>query len=70
MSQPYLVIVEQAPHNFAAYAPDLPGCVATGRTKEETLAAMREGIKFHLEGLRMTGQPIPPPTSTAEYMTA
>ncbi len=41
MNQQYLVIVERAPHNFAAYAPDLPGCVATGSTKEETLTNMR-----------------------------
>lgn len=68
MSQQYLVIIEQAPGNFAAYAPDLPGCVATGKTKKETLEAMREGIAFHLEGLRLAGEPIPPPTSSAEYL--
>lgn len=65
MNQSYLVIVEHAPHNFAAYAPDLPGCVATGETEAETLATMREGIAFHLEGLRLAGQPIPRPSSRA-----
>jgi len=68
MSQQYLVVIERAPHNFAAYSPDLPGCVATGRTKEETVANMREAIAFHLEGLRTDGQPIPPPSTTAEYV--
>lgn len=62
------MIVEQASGNFATSAPDLPGCVAPGKTKEETLEAMREGIAFHLEGLRRTGQPIPLPTSSAEYI--
>lgn len=68
MNQQYLVIVARAPHNFAAYAPDLPGCVATGSTKEETLTNMRDAIAFHLEGLQEDGQPIPAPTSTAEYL--
>ncbi len=68
MNQKYLVIVERAPHNFAAYFPDLPGCVATGTTKEETLTNMREAVAFHLEGLQEDGLPIPPPTSTAEYL--
>lgn len=68
MSQQYLVVIERAPDNFAAYSPDLPGCVATGRTKEETLANMREAIAFHLEGLQEEGQPIPPPSTTAEYV--
>jgi predicted RNase H-like HicB family nuclease len=68
MNQQYLVVIERAPSNFAAYSPDLPGCIATGRTKEETVANMREAIAFHLQGLREDGQPIPPPSSTAEYI--
>ena len=68
MTEKYLVIIEHAPKNFAAYSPDLPGCVATGKTREETLANMREAIAFHLEGLQEAGEPIPPPTSTAEYV--
>lgn len=68
MNQQYLVIIERAPHNFAAYSPDLPGCIATGKTREETLQNMREAIAFHLEGLREDGEPIPPATSTAEYV--
>lgn len=67
MNQQHLVIIERAPHNFAAYSPDLPGCVAAERTKEETLTNIREAIAFHLEGLQEDGQPIPPPASTADY---
>lgn len=47
----YAVIVEQAGRNFSAYAPDLPGCVATGKTVAETLERMREAIRLHLQGL-------------------
>lgn len=64
----YLVIIEQAEGNYSAYSPDLPGCAATGDTKEETLQRMREAIAMHLEGLREDGAPIPPPSSSAEYL--
>lgn len=68
MNRQYLVIIERAPQNFAAYSPDLPGCVATGKTREETLANIREAIALHLEGLQDAGQPIPAPAATAEYV--
>jgi predicted RNase H-like HicB family nuclease len=68
VSRQYLVIIERARKNFAAYSPDLPGCVATGKTKEEILELMRAAIAFHLEGLREHGQPIPPPSGSAEYV--
>jgi len=68
MDRQYLVIIEHAPNNYAAYSPDVPGCVATGPTREETLANMRDAIAFHLEGLQEAGEPIPPPTSSAEYV--
>ncbi len=68
MSQQYLVIIQRASHNFAAYSSHLPGCVAAGRTKEEPLTHMREDIAFHLSGLQEYGQPIPAPTSTAQYL--
>jgi predicted RNase H-like HicB family nuclease len=61
----YLVVIEAGPPNFSAYVPDLPGCIATGETREEVIELMREGIPFHLEGMRLNGDPIPPPTSTA-----
>lgn len=64
----YLVVVERSDGNFAAYLPDLPGCVVTGDTREETLTLMREAIELHLMGLREDGIPIPAPTTSAEYL--
>lgn len=61
----YLVVVEQGPTSFGAYVPDLPGCVAAGETREEALDLIGEAIKFHIEGLRENGQPVPPPSSTS-----
>jgi predicted RNase H-like HicB family nuclease len=64
----YLVIIEKAESNYSAYSPDLPGCVATGNTKEETLQRMREAIAMHIEGLREDGLPIPPASTSADYI--
>jgi predicted RNase H-like HicB family nuclease len=64
----YAVVIEKAEGNFSAYVPDLPGCVATGSTVEETEAAIREAIEFHLEGLRADGEPIPEPSSRVDYV--
>ncbi len=61
----YTIVIEKAPNNYAAYAPDLPGCIATGATRDEVIAQMREAIEFHLEGLRRDGDPVPPPQTTA-----
>lgn len=64
----YAIVIEDAGGNFSAYVPDLPGCVATGATVEETEQAIREAIAFHLEGLREDGAPIPPPSSRVDYV--
>ena len=64
----YAVVIEKGNSNLGAYAPDLPGCVATGVTLEETETLIRETIAFHLEGLRADGVPIPPPTSQVDYV--
>jgi predicted RNase H-like HicB family nuclease len=64
----YAIVIERANDNFSAYAPDLPGCVATGATLEETEQAIREAIEFHIEGLREDGAPVPPPTSRVDYI--
>jgi len=61
----YLVVVERAGRNYSAYSPDLPGCVATGSTAEETRARMQEAIEFHLQGLSERNQPAPEPTTEA-----
>jgi predicted RNase H-like HicB family nuclease len=64
----YAIVIENAGGNYSAYVPDLPGCIATGATVEETEQAIREAIEFHLEGLREDGNPIPPPSSRVEYV--
>lgn len=64
----FLIVVEEAGANYSAYAPDLPGCVATGGTREEAEKHMREAIQLHIEGLQEDGLPIPTSTSIAEYV--
>jgi predicted RNase H-like HicB family nuclease len=64
----YAVVIEKAEGNYAAYVPDLPGCVATGATIEETERSIREAIEFHVEGLRADGLAIPEPNSRVEYI--
>ena len=64
----YAIVIEKAPSNYAAYVPDLPGCIATGATVAETEFLIREAIEFHLEGLKEDGLPIPPPSSQVEYV--
>jgi predicted RNase H-like HicB family nuclease len=64
----YAIVIEKAPSNYSAYVPDLPGCVATGPTVEETESLLREAIELHLEGMREDGLPVPLPTSVVEYV--
>jgi predicted RNase H-like HicB family nuclease len=64
----YAIVIEKAEGNYSAYVPDLPGCISTGVTVEETEQAIREAIEFHLEGLRRDGEPIPPPSSHVDYV--
>ena len=66
----YLIIIENDGKSCSAYVPDLPGCVAAGDTEEEVRELIHEGIRFHLEGMRETGDPVPEPVSTAEYVEA
>ena len=60
----FTIIIEKANDNFSAYCPDLPGCVATGSTEQETIERMKEAIKFHLEGLKENNMPVPEVTSS------
>ena len=60
----YVVVIEKAANNYSAYVPDLPGCIATGPTHEETLDQIRSAIEFHIEGIVEDGDPIPEPTTT------
>src|SRR5258708_6587148 len=64
----YAIVIEKAESNYAAYVPDLPGCVATGASIEEAEAEIREAIEFHLEGMREDGVPIPTPQSKVDYV--
>ena len=64
----YLIIVEPTETGFSAYSPDVAGCVATARTREDVEREMREAIAFHLDGLREEGQPLPRPSASAAYV--
>jgi predicted RNase H-like HicB family nuclease len=64
----FLVVIEKAEANFSAYSPDLPGCVATGKTREDAEMNMYEAIRFHLQGLREDNMTIPESVSYAEIM--
>jgi predicted RNase H-like HicB family nuclease len=66
----YLVIYEKTATGYSAYVPDLPGCITTGATIEETERLMKEAIEFHIDGLKEDGLPVPAPTTTADYITA
>ena len=61
----YTIVIERSPRNYAAYAPDLPGCIATGATREEAVREMHRAIVFHIESLREHGEPVPEPQCTA-----
>jgi predicted RNase H-like HicB family nuclease len=64
----YAVVYEKAAANWAAYVPDLPGCITTGPTLEETKRNMREAMALHLEAMREVGEPLPPPTADVEFV--
>ena len=64
----FLIVVERASSNYSAYSPDLPGCVATGSTPEDTRARMHEAIDMHIKGLLEDHLPIPEPSATAAYV--
>lgn len=64
----YLVVFEKAEKNYSAYSPDLPGCVATGRTQKEVEKNIKESISLHIEGMKEDGQSIPDSASYTEYI--
>ncbi len=64
----FLIIIEKAENNYSAYCPDLPGCIATGDTVEETEKNIHEAIEMHIKGLMEDNKPIPKPESIAEYI--
>ena len=66
----YAVVIEKADGNYSAYVPDLPGCIATGDTVASVEREIRDAIRFHIEGLKQDGLPVPAPTSSVEYVEA
>ena len=64
----YAIVIEKAGQNYSAYAPDVPGCIATGASVAETEVAIREAVAFHLEGLREDSIPLPEPSSRVSYV--
>jgi predicted RNase H-like HicB family nuclease len=65
----FLVVIEEAESNYCAYAPDLPGCVATGKTREEVERNMQEALEMHLRGLAEDEIAIPTPSARSEYFS-
>ena len=61
----FTVVIEKAPNNFSAYVPDLPGCVATGKSREEVTKLIEEAVHMHLEGMREDGLEIPVPQASS-----
>ena len=66
----YAIVIEKAADNYAAYVPDLPGCVSTGKDIKDVENNIREAIRFHIEGLREDRLPVPEPSALCEYVDA
>lgn len=64
----YAVVIEKGESSYGAYVPDLPGCVATAETRDETLKLIHEAIEFHIQGLKEDGEVIPEPSSSIEII--
>ena len=64
----FLIVIEIAKNNFSAYSPDLPGCVATGKTRKEAEKNMHQAIEMHIQGMIEDHLPIPRSHSIAEYI--
>ncbi len=64
----YAVVIEKGTTSYSAYVPDLPGCVAVGKNREEVVKLIQQAIEFHIDGLREDGEPVPTPASTIEFI--
>ncbi len=64
----FLIIIEKTKNNYSAYSPDLPGCVATGKTRDEVALNMHEAVEMHVRGLIEDNLPIPKAATEAEYI--
>ena len=68
MAVRYAVIIENAGSNYSAYVPDLPGCVATGKSLEEAERSIRDALRFHIDGMKAENLPVPQPSVAVEYV--
>lgn len=66
----YLIVIEKANGNYSAYSPDIPGCVATGATREEAERDMRKALQMHIDGIKEDGLPLPEPSASVGYVEA
>jgi predicted RNase H-like HicB family nuclease len=66
----YAIVIEKTNTGYSAYVPDLPGCIATGASKAEIEREMQGAIRFHIDGMKQDGLPVPMPTSSVEYVAA
>ena len=66
----YAIVIEKTATGYSAYVPDLPGCVTTGRDQAEVEIEIKDAIRFHIDGMKEDGLPVPLPTSIAEYVEA
>jgi predicted RNase H-like HicB family nuclease len=64
----YGIVIESGEHNYSAYVPDLPGCVATGKSVEETKSRISEAIRLHVEGMREDGEVVPEPRTICDVV--
>jgi predicted RNase H-like HicB family nuclease len=64
----YAIVLEKAPNNWGAYAPDVPGCIATGPTREVTLTRMHDALQAHIAWMARDGDPIPEPETVVDYV--
>ena len=64
----YAVVIEKGAKGFGAYVPDLPGCVAAAKTRDEVVKLIQDAMELHIEGLRQDGAPVTKPTSSVEFV--
>ena len=64
----YAVVIEKGSKGFGAYVPDLPGCIAAAKTRDEVVRLIQDAMEFHIEGLKQDGEPVPKPASSVEFV--
>jgi predicted RNase H-like HicB family nuclease len=64
----FIIVIEKANWNYSAYSPDLPGCIATGKSKDQAAKNMHEAVELHIKGLKEDRQPVPKSRAVAEYI--